>query len=178
MTGSVPIADRARLVSEFSQSASTNALFMSTRAFVGKLDLAATDTIIFYDCDWNPEIDLQIQNRARQISHTSLLRVFYFVTVGTIEEHLFAAREWRVKSTSISDAIGEIDPVEAPDPFSKSFDRKRFLQDAVLGKGPRLNLSTATNQDMISLLREVYGIDSDHFHAVGGIKLWPQYVFS
>ena len=40
---------------------------LSTRAGGQGLNLQAADTVIMYDTDWNPQIDLQAQARAHRI---------------------------------------------------------------------------------------------------------------
>jgi SNF2 family DNA or RNA helicase len=147
VTGSVAIDDRIRFASEFTTSENANIFLMGTRVSGGsRLDLKCTDAIIFYDCDWNASIDVQIQNRVYGIGQRSSLKVFYFVAVDTIEEHLFAAREWCLKSTSMSEAILAIDKSRSREDFSiPSIDRKSLLKNAVAGEGPRLDLKLKKN---------------------------------
>ena len=181
VTGSVPIDDRTKFASEFTTGASANIFLMGTRVYGGsRLDLKGTDAIIFYDCDWNPQIDLQIQNRVRHIGHTSSVKVFYFVAVDTIEEHLFAAREWRLKSTSVSAAILAVDRSAASRESSSapSIDRKSLLKNAVKGQGASLNIkSSAISEDVISMLVQTYQIESQQVNFQEGlIPVWPKFV--
>ena len=55
-------------VSRFNDPGSSLAVFLlSTRAGGVGLNLQAADTVIMYDTDWNPQIDLQAQARAHRI---------------------------------------------------------------------------------------------------------------
>lgn len=58
---------------------------LSTRAGGLGLNLVAADTVIFYDQDWNPQMDLQAQDRAHRIGQTRPVLIFRLVSAHTIE---------------------------------------------------------------------------------------------
>jgi SNF2 family DNA or RNA helicase len=47
--------------------------------------LTAADTVIFYDQDWNPQMDIQAQDRAHRIGQTKPVLVFRLVTAHSVE---------------------------------------------------------------------------------------------
>jgi len=53
---------------------------LSTRAGGQGITLTSADTVIIYDSDWNPQMDLQAQDRAHRIGQTKPVTVFRFVT--------------------------------------------------------------------------------------------------
>jgi ATP-dependent helicase STH1/SNF2 len=59
---------------------------LSTRAGGLGLNLQSADTVIIFDSDWNPQMDLQAQDRAHRIGQTSEVRVYRLVTNTKIEE--------------------------------------------------------------------------------------------
>ena len=62
-------------VSTFSDPGSGLSVFLlSTRAGGVGLNLQAADTVIMYDTDWNPQIDLQAQARAHRIGQQKEVR--------------------------------------------------------------------------------------------------------
>merc|ERR1719486_8567 len=64
-------------------------LFMlSTRAGGLGINLYTADTVILYDSDWNPQMDLQAQDRAHRIGQTKDVKVFRLITESTIEEKI------------------------------------------------------------------------------------------
>lgn len=76
-------------VDEFNEEGSSKFCFLlSTRAGGLGLNLATADTVILYDSDWNPQVDLQAMDRAHRIGQTKPVKVFRFVTEGTVEEKI------------------------------------------------------------------------------------------
>ncbi|TDL18206.1 hypothetical protein BD410DRAFT_793521 [Rickenella mellea] len=58
---------------------------LSTRAGGLGINLTAADTVIFYDQDWNPQMDVQAQDRAHRIGQTKPVLVFRLLSAHTIE---------------------------------------------------------------------------------------------
>ncbi|KAG6331467.1 hypothetical protein ID866_7620 [Astraeus odoratus] len=61
---------------------------LSTRAGGLGINLTAADTVIFYDQDWNPQMDVQAQDRAHRIGQTKPVLILRLVTAHTIEERI------------------------------------------------------------------------------------------
>jgi len=61
---------------------------LSTRAGGLGINLTAADTVIFYDQDWNPQMDLQAQDRAHRIGQTRPVLIFRLVSRHTIESKI------------------------------------------------------------------------------------------
>ena len=55
------------------------------------LNLQAADTVILYDSDWNPQIDLQAQDRVHRIGQQNAVNVYRLVAKGTCEERILYA---------------------------------------------------------------------------------------
>lgn len=66
---------------------------ISTRAGGLGLNLATADTVILYDSDWNPQVDLQAMERAHRIGQTKPVRVFRLVCRGSVEERMVSRAE-------------------------------------------------------------------------------------
>ncbi|KAF8401535.1 hypothetical protein HHK36_012477 [Tetracentron sinense] len=79
--------DRDASIEAFNQPGSEKFIFLlSTRAGGLGINLATADVVILYDSDWNPQVDLQAQDRAHRIGQTKEVQVFRFCTEYTIEE--------------------------------------------------------------------------------------------
>ncbi|CAA6663463.1 unnamed protein product [Spirodela intermedia] len=79
--------DRDAAIESFNQPGSEKFIFLlSTRAGGLGINLATADVVILYDSDWNPQVDLQAQDRAHRIGQKKEVQVFRFCTEYTIEE--------------------------------------------------------------------------------------------
>lgn len=87
--GSVAQTDRQQQILEFNeQESDVNIFLLSTRAGGQGINLAAADTVLLFDSDWNPQQDLQAQDRAHRIGQTRPVIVYRFATKGTVEQML------------------------------------------------------------------------------------------
>ncbi|GLJ45800.1 hypothetical protein SUGI_0963830 [Cryptomeria japonica] len=79
--------ERDASIDSFNQEGSDKFIFLlSTRAGGLGINLATADVVILYDSDWNPQVDLQAQDRAHRIGQKKEVQVFRFCTEYTIEE--------------------------------------------------------------------------------------------
>jgi SWI/SNF-related matrix-associated actin-dependent regulator of chromatin subfamily A member 5 len=91
-------------------NAKNSSLFIfliSTRAGGLGLNLASADTVILYDSDWNPQVDLQAMERAHRIGQIKPVRVYRLICRGSVEERMIARAE---KKLFLNAMVGEIDP--------------------------------------------------------------------
>ena len=81
--------ERDDAMDEFNAPHSSKFCFLlSTRAGGLGINLQTADTVILYDSDWNPQMDLQAQDRAHRIGQKRQVRVFRFVTEDSIEQKI------------------------------------------------------------------------------------------
>ncbi|KAI5082083.1 hypothetical protein GOP47_0001826 [Adiantum capillus-veneris] len=79
--------EREAYIEAFNKPGSEKFIFLlSTRAGGLGINLATADIVILYDSDWNPQVDLQAQDRAHRIGQKKEVQVFRFCTELTIEE--------------------------------------------------------------------------------------------
>ena len=89
LDGSTSSEDRGRLPDLFNDPNSPYFVFiLSTRAGGQGLNLQAADTVIIFDSDWNPQMDLQAQDRAHRIGQKNAVRVFRLISVNSVEEDI------------------------------------------------------------------------------------------
>ncbi|KAI9842859.1 MAG: hypothetical protein M1837_006880 [Sclerophora amabilis] len=86
--GSVAQADRQAQIRAFAADPTHKLFLLSTRAGGQGINLAAADTVILFDSDWNPQQDLQAQDRAHRIGQTKPVVVYRLTTRGTVEQKL------------------------------------------------------------------------------------------
>lgn len=76
-------------IDAFNAPGSSKFVFLlSTRAGGLGVNLQTADTVIIYDSDWNPQMDLQAQDRAHRVGQTKQVRVFRFMTSNSVEEKI------------------------------------------------------------------------------------------
>ena len=68
--------DRQVNIDNFNESKDVNIFLLSTRAGGLGINLTAADTVIIYDSDWNPQQDLQAQDRCHRIGQTKPVMVY------------------------------------------------------------------------------------------------------
>ncbi|SJL00234.1 related to proliferation associated SNF2-like protein [Armillaria ostoyae] len=80
---------------------------LSTRAGGLGINLTAADTVIFYDQDWNPQMDAQAQDRAHRIGQTKPVLIFRIVTAHTIETKIMQKATEKKKLEALVIAKGK-----------------------------------------------------------------------
>ncbi|OAA58670.1 SNF2 family helicase/ATPase PasG [Cordyceps fumosorosea ARSEF 2679] len=91
--GSVSQASRRDQIRRFSTDSSHRVFLLSTRAGGQGINLAAADTVVLFDSDFNPQQDLQAQDRAHRIGQQRPVVVYRLATRGTVEERLLLAAD-------------------------------------------------------------------------------------
>lgn len=86
--GAMNQADRHAQIHAFNTDPRHKIFLLSTRAGGLGINLTAADTVILYDSDWNPQQDLQAQDRAHRIGQTKPVIVYRLATKGTVEQTL------------------------------------------------------------------------------------------
>lgn len=90
MDGNTKSDERGERMKAFNEPDSIYDIFLlSTRAGGLGLNLQTADTVIIFDSDWNPQMDLQAQDRAHRIGQKNEVRVYRLVTNTIIEEEIF-----------------------------------------------------------------------------------------
>jgi chromodomain-helicase-DNA-binding protein 4 len=91
LDGDTPSADRQTSIDRFNaNNGSVSCFLLSTRAGGLGINLASADTIIMYDTDWNPHVDMQAYARAHRFGQKRTVMVYKFVTLNTVEEAVVA----------------------------------------------------------------------------------------
>ncbi|KFH03844.1 SWI2/SNF2 ISWI-like SANT [Toxoplasma gondii MAS] len=81
--------ERDRQIEAFNAPGSDIPIFLlSTRAGGLGINLATADTVILYDSDWNPQVDLQAMDRVHRIGQKSAVNVYRLVHEHTIEQKI------------------------------------------------------------------------------------------
>lgn len=85
LDGTTPCEERLEQIEEFQSNPSILCFLLSTRAGGLGINLTEADTVILFDSDWNPQQDLQAQDRCHRIGQTKPVHIYRLVTVNSIE---------------------------------------------------------------------------------------------
>merc|ERR1719336_3189867 len=88
LDGSMGFEDRQENIDRFNETDEVNIFLLSTRAGGLGINLTAADTCIIFDSDWNPQADLQAQDRCHRIGQKRPVIVYRLVTAKTIDEKI------------------------------------------------------------------------------------------
>ncbi|KAJ7857605.1 SNF2-family ATP dependent chromatin remodeling factor snf21 [Mycena leptocephala] len=87
LDGNTKTEERANFVQLFNAEGSEYKIFiLSTRAGGLGLNLQTADTVVIFDSDWNPHVDLQAQDRAHRIGQTKAVLILRFIMEKSVEE--------------------------------------------------------------------------------------------
>ncbi|KAM3574460.1 hypothetical protein VYU27_003566 [Nannochloropsis oceanica] len=96
--GNTSYEERENLIDTYNAPDSSKfAFLLSTRAGGLGINLQTADTVILYDSDWNPQADLQAQDRAHRIGQKRPVNIYRLVTQGTIEEKIVERAQKKLK---------------------------------------------------------------------------------
>ncbi|XP_021727762.1 chromatin structure-remodeling complex protein SYD-like isoform X8 [Chenopodium quinoa] len=115
--------DRGALIEQFNRPESPYFIFLlSIRAGGVGVNLQAADTVIIFDTDWNPQVDLQAQARAHRIGQKKDVLVLRLETVHTVEEQVRASAEHKLGVANQSITAGFFDNNTSAE------DRREYLE--------------------------------------------------
>ena len=100
--GETSLEERENMITEFTKPNSEKFIFLlSTRAGGLGLNLMSSDTVILYDSDWNPQVDLQAMDRVHRIGQTKPVLIYRLLCENTIEEKILERQAMRLKLDSL-----------------------------------------------------------------------------
>ncbi|KGO75223.1 Helicase, C-terminal [Penicillium italicum] len=138
--GAIAQSERQAQIKNFNTKKSHRLFLLSTRAGGQGINLTAADTVIIFDSDWNPQQDLQAQDRAHRIGQTKPVIIYRLATKGTVEQTLL-----------------------------EKADSKRRLERLVIQKGKfRSLLDPSVNSQDVDELRKVLGENEFERFEAGG----------
>jgi SWI/SNF-related matrix-associated actin-dependent regulator of chromatin subfamily A containing DEAD/H box 1 len=88
--GATKVNERQTIIDDFRDDKTTTAFLLSTGAGGTGLNLMFANKVIIFDSSFNPQDDVQAENRAHRVGQTKEVEVVRLVTKGTIEEQIYA----------------------------------------------------------------------------------------
>lgn len=106
LDGSTDVHQRQQICDAYNKPGSEIFCFLlSTRAGGQGLNLTGADTVIIHDCDFNPQIDRQAEDRCHRLGQSRPVTVHRLVTAGTVDERIvqIAERKLDLDAAVLSD---------------------------------------------------------------------------
>ncbi|KAI0300426.1 SNF2 family N-terminal domain-containing protein [Multifurca ochricompacta] len=137
LDGATRIEDRQYITERFNADARIFCFISSSRSGGVGINLTGADTVIFYDSDFNPQMDRQCEDRAHRIGQIRDVHIYRFISQHTVEETML-----------------------------RKANQKRSLDDLVIQKGEFdwRSLFRGTNGDTITRALEDFA-DHEDAHA-------------
>lgn len=97
LDGETQISTRQPLIDEFTTSDPPIPVFLlSTKAGGAGINLACANKVIIFDSSFNPQDDIQAENRAHRVGQKREVEVVRLVSRGTVEEQILALGETKI----------------------------------------------------------------------------------
>ncbi|KAK4550385.1 hypothetical protein LTR36_003352 [Oleoguttula mirabilis] len=93
LDGSTRMDTRQDMLDKFYDDTSIPVFMLSTKAGGAGINLACANKVIIFDSGFNPQDDIQAENRAHRVGQMREVEVVRLVTRGTIEEQIHALGE-------------------------------------------------------------------------------------
>ncbi|KAI0323687.1 hypothetical protein GY45DRAFT_1332354 [Cubamyces sp. BRFM 1775] len=88
LDGATKIEDRQYITERFNSDPRIFCFISSSRSGGVGINLTGADTVIFYDSDFNPQMDRQCEDRAHRIGQIRDVHIYRFISQHTVEEAL------------------------------------------------------------------------------------------
>lgn len=90
LDGQTPIAERQDMFDQFYEDESIPVFMLSTKSGGAGINLACANKVIIFDSSFNPQDDIQAENRAHRVGQVREVEVVRLVTKDTVEEQIHA----------------------------------------------------------------------------------------
>ncbi|KAJ5579555.1 ATP-dependent helicase fft2 [Penicillium hispanicum] len=90
LDGRTSVEDRQSILDAFYEREDIPVFLLSTKAGGAGINLACANKVVIFDSSFNPQEDVQAENRAHRVGQTREVEIFRFVTRDTIEEQIYA----------------------------------------------------------------------------------------
>lgn len=149
--GNTSYDEREDSIQSYNEPGSNKFIFLlSTRAGGLGINLQTADTVIIYDSDWNPQADLQAQDRAHRIGQKKPVQVYRLVTDDTVEVKVVERAQQKLKLDAMVVQQGRLQDKEKKISKNELLESIRFGADKIF----RAKNSTVSDADIDLILEE------------------------
>ena len=179
--GNTSYEDREDGIAAYNKPGSEKFIFaLSTRAGGLGINLQTADTVILYDSDWNPQADLQAQDRAHRIGQKKPVQIYRLVTDDTVEVKVVERAQQKLKLDAMVVQQGRLADKEKKLTTDDLMDSIRFGADKIFKSKESaisdedidaiLDAGKKRTEEMSSKMEESKKGDMYDFSLDGGMK--------
>ena len=106
LTSATKTNERFLVAQTFNGDNDIKVLLVTTNVGGEGLNLTSANTVIMFDHDYNPTVDMQAIDRAHRIGQRRVLNVYRLITKGTLEERIMGIQKFK---RNLAQAIVNID---------------------------------------------------------------------
>ncbi|KAE8352096.1 SNF2 family N-terminal domain-containing protein [Aspergillus coremiiformis] len=110
LDGRTNVEDRQSILDAFHERTEIPVFLLSTKAGGAGINLACANKVVIFDSSFNPQEDVQAENRAHRVGQTREVEVIRFVTKDTIEEQIYALGQTKL---ALDQAVAGEDAAES-----------------------------------------------------------------
>lgn len=110
LDGRTNVEDRQSILDAFHEKVDIPVFLLSTKAGGAGINLACANKVIIFDSSFNPQEDVQAENRAHRVGQTREVEVIRLVTRDTIEEQIYALGQTKL---ALDQAVAGDDPADS-----------------------------------------------------------------
>ena len=149
--GNTSYEDREDRIQDYNAPNSDKFIFLlSTRAGGLGINLQTADTVIIYDSDWNPQADLQAQDRCHRIGQKKQVQVYRLVTDDSVEVKVVERAQQKLKLDAMVVQQGRLMDKEKKMSKNELLDTVKFGADKIF----RTKDSTDITDEDIDIILE------------------------
>ena len=130
--GNTTYEEREDRIAAYNKPNSEKFIFvLSTRAGGLGINLQTADTVILFDSDWNPQADLQAQDRAHRIGQKKPVQIFRLVTEDSVEVKVVERAQQKLKLDAMVVQQGRLQEKEKKMSKEELLDTIKFGADKI-----------------------------------------------
>ena len=106
LTAAVKASERFMVAQNYNGDNDIKVLLVTTAVGGEGLNLSSANTVIMFDHDYNPTVDMQAIDRAHRIGQKRVLNVYRLITSDTLEQRIMGIQRFK---KNLAEAIVNID---------------------------------------------------------------------
>ncbi|KAJ9615844.1 DNA-dependent ATPase fun30 [Cladophialophora chaetospira] len=168
LDGSTKVTERQDLIDEFCAEDNDTPVFMlSTKAGGAGINLAKANKVIIFDSGFNPQDDIQAENRAHRIGQEKDVEVIRLVSRGTVEEQIHAMGLTKLKLDEQVAGDGEEQPPRKEGEESEKEVEGRIMVEDMLFKKLETEPIEQVKAEASSPVQEKFKLEEIDFKSDG-----------